>query len=218
MEKLPSIIHETWHPFLQPIFDDDFSLKILKNHILPNCEFYPEAQNIFRVFSMPLNNIKIVILGQDPYPNEGQAIGYAFAVSESISKPVSLKVIEKEVGHELDRTLQTWINQGVFLLNTALTVQAKKAGSHIDYWKSFTIQVIRIISQYVSPIWFLWGKKAQEFEVHILATDYSKKNVILKAPHPAAESYTGFKAGFLGCNHFKTANEILAQTNSTINF
>ena len=87
MEQLPSVIHPSWHPFLERVFDNDFTLQLLKNKILPNCTYYPHPSNIFRVFSMPINDIKVVILGQDPYPNDGQAIGYAFAVDEKVRKP-----------------------------------------------------------------------------------------------------------------------------------
>jgi uracil-DNA glycosylase len=219
MEKLPSIIHASWHPYLQNLFNNDFPLQLLKNKILPTCKFYPEPQNIFRVFSMPINDIKVVILGQDPYSHQGQAIGYAFAVAKGIRKPASLKIIEKELGHELDETLESWINQGVFLLNTALTVEEKKPYSHLQYWRSFIVSVIRIIESSVSPIWMLWGASAKEFSIIIETTaHYGSLKTILTAPHPAAEAYIGGKTRFYGCNHFKIANEILAKTNSTINF
>lgn len=233
MTELPNVIHQSWHPFLQPLFDQDFSLNLLKNQILPKCIFFPEAKNIFRVFSMPMQQVKIVILGQDPYPTRGHANGYAFAVNQESRMPVSLKIIAKEVENEglksgfYDsdvphwRTLESWTEQGVFLLNTALTVQEGKAGSHLDFWKPFTYRVITTIAREVSPIWMLWGKKAQEIIPLIIPyreADKSK-NVILTAPHPAAESYSGGKAGFYGCNHFNIANNVLAKSgNSTINF
>lgn len=216
MEKLPSIIHQSWYPFLQPVFDHNPSLWLLKSRVLPSCNFYPEPQNIFRVFSMPIPSIKVVILGQDPYPNKGQAIGYAFAVAKGVRKPTSLKVIEKEVGHSLNETLEEWINQGVFLLNTALTVEARLPNSHSLYWLNFTKSVIEIIETTVSPVWMLWGKHAQSYSSIIEKVNGSP--TILKAPHPAAEGYSGGKAGFYGCNHFKIANAILAKTSSNINF
>ena len=219
MEQLPSIIHESWHPFLQPIFDTDFALQIIKNQILPTNNFYPEKHNIFRVFSMPMQDIKVVILGQDPYPNVNQAIGYAFAVYKECTMPASLRIIAKEVadegfGIEVDlrdwKTLQHWTNQGVFLLNTALTVEKKKAGSHIDLWKSFTRQVIEVISKEVNPIWLLWGAKAHSFIPYIQkGTDLV--NHIVTAPHPAAETYSGGKAGFYGSDCFSYVNLILQE-------
>ena len=224
MEKLPSIIHESWHPFLQPLFDSDFSLQLIKNHIFPANNFYPEKRDIFKVFSMPLKDIKVVILGQDPYPQEGQAIGLSFAVSETTPIPTSLRVIQTEVGKELDRTLSNWVEQGVFLLNTALTVEKGKAGSHLNFWKGFTNRVIRIIAAEAAPIWLLWGKKAQEVKILIEAENYKHvdeqgqalHNVVLQAPHPAAEAYAGGKAGFYGCNHFHTVNSLLSLNNKPI--
>lgn len=217
MNSLPSMMHESWQPFLQSVFDNDYSLSLLQKNILPNCVHYPQKKNIFNVFSMPIYDIKVVILGQDPYPQEGQAIGYAFAISDDTRKPVSFRNIEKEVGHELPNTLHTWVQQGVFLLNTALTVHAAKAGSHIEYWKPFTQKVVQAISNQ-GVIWLLWGQKAQEYEKIILTTNHDG-NFILKAPHPAAEAYTGGKAGFFGCNHFNEANEILVkQTKQIINW
>lgn len=208
MEKLPNVIHKSWYPHLEPLFQSN-GMKFIKNNILSKCKFSPSAKNIFNVFSMPITDIKVVVLGQDPYPTPGDAIGYAFAVSESTRKPPSLRIIEKEVGHELERTLSSWREQGVFLLNTALTVENKSAGSHIKYWQGFTFHVIRTISYEITPIWLLWGKYAQSFEPVIRDSERFLFNDILTAPHPAAEIYSGGKAGFLGCNHFNKVNEIL---------
>src|ERR1051326_4628371 len=135
-------IHPSWQPFIDDVLNRAEDLRELNTQILPNIEYYPAKENIFNVFRMPLEDIKVVILGQDPYPKEGQAIGYAFAVSESTNKPASLRIIEKEIGHEIDKTLSHWREQGVFLLNTALTVEKGKAGSHLNYWQNFTRQVI----------------------------------------------------------------------------
>ena len=209
MESLPSVIHETWHPYLFPLFQTN-GMNYIKRY-LEREEFLPKAKDIFNVFSMPLNEIKVIILGQDPYPTPGDAIGYAFAVSESTKKPPSLRMIEKEVGHEIDRTLKPWRDQGVFLLNTALTVKPKSAASHLTMWNGFTSHVIRIISEHKTAIWLLWGKYAQRFAPII--TNYSDNQIILQSPHPAAEVYAGGKAGFIGCGHFNIVNQILAKTN-----
>jgi uracil-DNA glycosylase len=222
MEQLPSIIHESWHPFLQPIFDNDFSLQLIKNQILPTNNFYPEKHNIFRVFSMPIQDIKVVILGQDPYPNENQAIGYAFAVNQNCKAPASLRIISRELSIEGFETgsfndylsdwknLSHWVDQGVFLLNTALTVEKKKAGSHLNLWVSFTRQIIRIISKEVNPVWLLWGAKAQLFIPYIQEIG-SWENHIVIAPHPAAETYSGGKAGFYGSDCFNHVNLLLEE-------
>lgn len=214
MEQLPPVIHKSWHPLLEPLFQTT-EIKHIKYYVLPKCNFYPTKENIFRVFSIPVEEIKIVILGQDPYPNKGQAIGYAFAVSKTTPKPASLRNIEKEIGHEIqDITLQHWVKQGVFLLNTALTVEAKKAGSHTSYWKSFTNAVISGISVKINPIWVLWGNYAKSYQSVIRKRQPNAD--ILMSPHPAAESYSGGKAGFFGCDHFNIANQILIKRNKTI--
>lgn len=239
MEKIPDIIHESWHKYLQPLFDDD-KMKMIRDEILAHCYFYPAPSNIFRVFSMPMEDIKVVILGQDPYPN-GEANGLAFAVNEETPIPKSLHIIFKEVikaetptefVEELktkDKTLQNWANQGVFLLNTALTVEEKNASSHLGIWKWFTREIVKIISTHTNCIWLLWGSKAQEFKEYIngyssyTQTGYlgDDNNYILEAPHPAAELYPGGKkkTTFSGCNHFILCNEILElQNKQKINF
>lgn len=234
-EKLPQIVHSSWTEYLQPLFNDVKMLKI-KYQILTTCAFYPSPKDIFRVFSMPIQDIKVVILGQDPYPR-GEGVGLAFAVKEDIPMPGSLRVIAKEIEREglksgfFDsdipqwRNLEHWTEQGVFLLNTALTVEAFKASTHLGYWQWFTREVIKIISRVAKPTWLLWGAKAQSFadfieggELVTKDTDIelntgSMTNMILKAPHPAAELYmqTERKSGstFTGCNHFKLCNMIL---------
>jgi len=164
-------IHESWKPYVTDLLKALPEITQLNTNILPNeRKYYPAPQDIFNVFQMPLQDIKVVILGQDPYPKEGQAIGYAFAVNEDISKPASLKIIEKEVGHELDRTLLNWREQGVFLLNTALTVRAGQAGSHIRYWDNFTKSIISHISRENKCIWLLWGRSAQNYKAFIHPT------------------------------------------------
>lgn len=232
--EIPKTIHESWHKYLQPLFDDPKMQKI-RDSVLSGIIFYPESDNIFRVFSMPLESIKVVILGQDPYPN-GEAIGLAFAVNEDTNLPASLRVIHKEVENSLEtthpttkvdktkwKTLKHWHEQGVFLLNTALTVERKQAGSHLQYWEWFIREVVKIISEQVKPIWLLWGAKAQGFkdiivdkyEVQcidtndiIVASGLINSNLILTAPHPAAELYGG-KQKFTGCGHFVKTNELL---------
>ena len=163
-----------------------------------------------------------------PYPN-GEAIGYAFAVNEKSSVPPSLQVIRNEIitsGVERDssinidslnwKTLKGWRQQGVFLLNTALTVQERNAGSHLDIWQWFTREIVKIISLHNNPVWLLWGSKAKSYKglIHgyykwqgnFIAPNY---NYVLEADHPAAELYRGSSYKFTGCNHFKQCNQIL---------
>lgn len=235
MEIIPQIIHKSWHEHLQPLFDDP-KMILLKDKILPTCDFYPNGGDIFKVFSMPLQDIKVVALGQDPYPN-GEAIGLAFAVKETKNIPASLKIIGGEIYNEDHtalhhpditplnpkwKTLQHWVDQGVFLLNSGLTVERRNSGSHIGIWHWFTRQIVGIISKEVTPIWLLWGAKAQTLKGYIsnAKIEYSNitsipahtrnVNVILEAPHPAAETYSGSTGKkFTGCNHFNKCNEIL---------
>jgi len=207
-----SKIHSSWIPIME-ILNRDEDLIQLNTQILPNCTFYPQAENIFNVFSMPVDDIKVVILGQDPYPKKGQAIGYAFAVDAQCSIPQSLNIIIKEIddnnlkrADRRWRTLTHWTQQGVFLLNTALTVEEGKAGSHLKYWNNFTVEVIKYISNRNKVVWLLWGKKAQAYKEFI-----AENNVVLEAPHPAAETYNGGTAGFFGCKHFSKVNDILEE-------
>lgn len=229
MERMPSIIHPSWHPFLQPLFNDKRMIAI-RDKLLSSDDYYPSSENIFRVFSMPLSEIKVVILGQDPYPN-GEAIGLAFAVNKNCKIPGSLRIIHKEVENTVESpdpstrvdklswiTLEHWVSQGVFLLNTALTVKRKGAGSHLTEWEWFTGEVIKIIGREASkPLWLLWGAKAQKFKNFI--PDYlimdeqdiemiNPTNGVFIAPHPAAELYGGPQK-FTGCNHFNMVNRIL---------
>jgi uracil-DNA glycosylase len=233
-------IHFSWLPLLTGLLNQEEMLR-LNQEVLPTSIYYPEKQNIFRVFQKPVSEIKVVILGQDPYPTPGNANGLAFAVNSDIKVPVSLKNIYKELenekllnqtlSHTLNeynpewKTLEHWEEQGVFLLNTALTVESGKPGSHLKYWEDFTKKVIWYIASTNPCIWLLWGKKAQMFISNMPkktlfdVKNYSKEtikdvpnspymNYILRAAHPATESYSS-NAGFFGCNHFSYVNTIL---------
>lgn len=242
MNILPDSIHPSWHPHLVPLFEDK-KMQMIKNEILPSSNYYPQKSQIFRVFSTPLDSIKVIILGQDPYPN-GEAIGLAFAVAENKNIPASLRIMKEEILKSSAvtdssllsathmsikwKSLRHWQEQGVFLLNTALTVVAKNAGSHLGYWQWFTREVIKIISEQTPSIWMLWGAKAQTFRDYISnRVSYSdveeervyltgKENVILEAPHPAAQLYSGGKNTFSGCNHFNLCNDLLILKKKTI--
>lgn len=209
----------------QPLLD-------LVTNVLPNCRYTPRREEIFNVFSMPLQKIKVVILGQDPYPNIAHACGYAFANRSCSPVPKSLEVIHNEVlrsdptnvnpSNEID--LHAWTDQGIFLLNTALTVESGKSGSHTKYWESFTIEVIKLISRQQPCIWLLWGNHAKAYVKYlpkdsILANRYSREeivhipgnssiNYILAGPHPMVEVYGN--GNFIGIDHFYKVNKILA--------
>ena len=236
MEKIPEIIHESWHPHIQHLFDD-VKMQKLKYDILLKNRFLPSPSIMFNVFRMPIDEIKVVCLGQDPYSNLGEATGYSFSVPYIVKIPPSLEVIRQEIINskvELDsntnidsdkwRELKHWRQQGVFLLNSALTVEYKNPGSHIGYWQWFTRDIVKIISTYNNPVWLMWGSKAKAFTGNIHKfykyrgefknADY---NYVLESVHPAAEKYNQESNDkFTGCHHFKITNEILKKQGKSI--
>ena len=173
---------------------------------------FPLKENIFNAFKYTeLDNLRIVILGQDPYHNYNQAHGLAFSVQNGVDVPQSLRNMYKELTNSVKGfeapdhgCLTKWAEQGVFLLNTTLTVEAHKANSHKDIgWQIFTNTVIEKISRHKEHVVFmLWGSNARKKKNLI---DISK-HLILESTHPSPLSA---HRGFLGCNHFKMANEYL---------
>jgi uracil-DNA glycosylase len=176
---------------------------------------YPERKNILRAIqSLDYDDVKVVILGQDPYHGKGQAIGLSFAVPNSLAqKPPSLINIFKEIEADLNTKvlreksdLTGWVQQGVLLLNTVLTVKANAAFSHRDQgWEIFTDKIISALNERKQPVIFLlWGSPAQK-KSHLIT---NKKHFILTAPHPSPLSA---HRGFMGCKHFSKANSILVE-------
>lgn len=213
-EPLPKTIHSSWKPYLEPLFQDE-RMKYIKYQVLSNIEFLPLPEQIFKVFSMPIDDVKLVILGQDPYPNKGVPNGYAFAVNEDCDVPVSLSNIARELeieGFEIDyfssnwKTLQHWVDQGVFLLNTSLTVKVNKPGSHVNHWSWFTERVIEILQYKVNPVWMLWGNHAKSYKRLILKVNKDAR--IVSTAHPAAEAYKE-NAGFYNTNCFTKATDYI---------
>lgn len=175
-----------------------------------NKVIYPKKEEIYRAFDLvPYENVKVVILGQDPYHNVGQANGLAFSVNENIDLPASLKNIYKEIENEYGYRMQkngdltSWAKQGVLLLNTVLTVEEHKPNSHKNKgWEQFTDAIIKYLSSREKPLIFvLWGSNARSKKKYIATRHY-----VLEAPHPSPLSCY---RGFFGCNHFKKINEIL---------
>jgi uracil-DNA glycosylase len=173
---------------------------------------YPSGPNIFHAFeATPLDKVKLVILGQDPYHGPGQAHGLSFSVPRGINPPPSLQNIFKELEadtglrYPAHGNLEHWAEQGVLLLNASLTVRAGEPMSHSKIgWHLFTDMVIRKVSEMKENlVFFLWGKFAQEKIVLIDAN----KHLILKAAHPSPLSAHN---GFFGCRHFSKANDYLA--------
>ena len=173
-------------------------------------KIYPPGRQIFRAFELtPLDKVKVVILGQDPYHGAGQAMGLSFSVPENVPAPPSLKNIFKEISNDLgismsgSPNLEPWARQGVLLLNAILTVEAGKAASHSKIgWQQFTDAVISCISEKCDGVVFLlWGNFARSKKVLI----DTSKHYVLEAAHPSPLA----GGAFFGCRHFSKTNEIL---------
>ena len=194
--------------FAKPYF---FSLVHFVKEEYRNHRVYPPGKKIFHAFwETPFDQAKVVILGQDPYHGRGQAHGLCFSVPEGVTHPPSLGNILKEASTDLQvppgdfsGDLTCWARQGVFLLNTILTVQEKRPGSHRDKgWETFTDAVIGVLSEHKERLVFLlWGAYAQQKESLI-----ASRHCVLKAPHPSPYSAD---RGFFGCKHFSRTNEFL---------
>lgn len=172
---------------------------------------YPSGSHIFNALNTtPFNAVKVVILGQDPYHGKGQAHGLCFSVQDGIPLPPSLLNIYKELAAEYQvpmprgGDLTTWAKQGALLLNATLTVREGQAGSHQNKgWEEFTDAVIRSVNdKHEHIVFLLWGSYAQKKGAFI----DRKRHLVLQAPHPSPLSA---HRGFLGCGHFKAANEYL---------
>ena len=170
---------------------------------------FPPGGQIFKAFELcPLDKVKVVILGQDPYHGYGQAMGLSFSVPQGVEAPPSLKNIFKEIVSDLGMSgspdLRPWAEQGVLLLNSVLTVRAGQPASHSRIgWQTFTDAVIKTISDRCEGVVFLlWGNYARSKAVLV---DKSRHHV-LEAPHPSPLA----RGAFFGCRHFSATNEILA--------
>lgn len=208
----------TWEDIIDLEKQKDYYKK-LKEEIDKRYEtttVFPEKQNIFKAFSLTkLDNLKVVILGQDPYHGFGQAQGLAFSTPANIKNPPSMQNILKEIQSDLgkksiceDGDLTPWAKQGVLLLNTILTVEEAKPKSHHNLgWEVFTDNIIKYISDNCEDtIFILWGSPAIS-KTKLIDT---KKHHILTAPHPSPlSSYRGF----FSCKHFSQTNNILKSLN-----
>lgn len=180
--------------------------------VLEDKNYLPQSSKVFTAFFLTaFNDIKVVILGQDPYDTPGYAHGLAFSCLGDIPRSLQniYKVLEKTVeGFEIPRhgNLTAWALQGVFLINTALTVEPKKPKSHTKYWSDFSEKLIEYLAEKEKIVYMLWGKDAQFHERAI----NQKTNLILKTSHPSPLSAS---RGFMDCNHFNEANEYLKKNN-----
>lgn len=212
-------IEKSWQEVLQPEFDKPYfeSLVGFVKQEYASRTIFPPAGQIFNAFNTcPFSDVKVVILGQDPYHGPGQAHGLCFSVNDGIPFPPSLQNIFKEIASDLglqipsSGNLTRWAEQGVLLLNATLTVRASQAGSHQGKgWEEFTDSVIKIISEKSENVVFiLWGSYAIKKKALINAS----KHCILTAPHPSPlSSYRGF----FGCKHFSKTNEYLESVGKT---
>ena len=209
-------IEASWLEVLRPQFEAPYFAQ-LKNFLISERQqytCYPAGSNIFAAFDRtPFDKVKVVILGQDPYHEPGQAQGLCFSVPNGIQVPPSLVNIIKEINSDLGANIPTdrgnlegWADQGVLLLNATLTVRAHQAGSHQRQgWETFTDAAISALSQQRSGIVFLlWGS----FAIAKSQLIDKSKHFVLTAPHPSPLSAY---RGFFGCKHFSQCNAILLQ-------
>ncbi len=191
---------------LQAFLEEEYSTRTI----------YPPMENIFSALNATkYEDVKVVIIGQDPYHEPNQAHGLAFSVQDGITLPPSLENIYKEIESDLGITCEKsgnlirWAKQGVLLLNTSLTVRRGQANSHRGKgWEIFTERIIELLSKRSDPMVFmLWGSNAQAFIPKIAG-----QHLVLKAPHPSPLSAY---RGFFGCHHFSKANEFLAEHGKT---
>lgn len=202
-----------WNQPLAPLFADEryqkirrFLIQEYSTHIV-----YPDMYDLYNCFRLtPFHEVKVVLLGQDPYHNEGQAHGLCFSVREGVPKPPSLenifKELESDLGYKPPRSgdLTKWAKEGVLLMNTALTVRAHEANSHANCgWSWFTDSVISLLSEQKEHLVFLlWGGNARKKASLI----DKNKHLILQCAHPSPLSAYN---GFFGCRHFSKTNEYL---------
>jgi len=210
-------IEASWKERLKDEFEQPYFsgiVNFLKQEKQGGKTIYPPGNKIFNAFSCtPFDNVKVVVIGQDPYHGHGQAHGLSFSVPDGVAPPPSLVNIFKEIQSDLELTmrsgtgnLEPWAKQGVMLLNASLTVQANTPNSHAQIgWHQFTDAVIRKISaEREHVVFMLWGRFAQNKETLI----DSSKHLVLKAAHPSPFSV---HSGFFGCRHFSKANAWLAE-------
>lgn len=206
-------IEESWKQALQSEFDKPYFeglVSFLHREKAGGKRIYPPGPQIFRAFDLtPVKDVKVVILGQDPYHNPGQAMGLSFSVPDGVPAPPSLVNIFKEISSDLGITmsgspnLEPWARQGVLLLNSILTVRAGEAASHRNIgWETFTDAVIKYISSNCDGVVFmLWGNFARSKAPLI----DSSRHLVLEAAHPSPLA----RGAFFGCRHFSKANNFL---------
>ena len=205
-------MHESWKEFLKSEFSKPYFMELSSflHSEYENKTIFPPKKLVFSAFATDLNAVRVVILGQDPYHTPGAAEGLAFSVPPSQPIPPSLvniyKEIDADIGHHANSSgsLRAWQKQGVLLLNTVLTVEAHRAGSHRGKgWEIFTTEVIKyLVREREHLVFMLWGRDARNKKSLIDPT----RHLILEAAHPSPLSAYN---GFFGCRHFSKCNEYL---------
>lgn len=207
-------LHDSWKTPLLPEFDSPYMAALrqfLIDEKAKGRRIFPKGSEYFRALDLtPLDEVRVVILGQDPYHGEGQAHGLCFSVRPGVRTPPSLVNIYKELESDLGLPrpnhgfLEHWAEQGVLLLNAVLTVEMARAAAHQGKgWERFTDAVIKLVNERSDPVVFmLWGSYAQKKAAFV----DSSRHLVLKAPHPSPLSAHN---GFFGCRHFSKANAFL---------
>jgi len=206
---------EGWKAVLKQEYLTDIQ-QFLKSEKEAGVVLSPRPSEIFRAFETDLDRVRVVIIGQDPYPNLKDAGGLAFSARNDRPVPASLKNIFREISRsfgiplppwqDISPDLTHWAHQGVFLLNTSLTTRVGERAAHAGKWVHFIRHVLRGLSQREKPIVFLlWGSHAQGLRSHII-----DPHVVLEAKHPSPMT-----TGFIGCNHFVETNKILTEWGDT---
>ena len=214
------LIKKNWFDLLKSEFETTQykELESWLNHEYQNKIIYPKPENVFNALNLvKYNDVKVVIIGQDPYHNPNQAHGLSFSVENDVAIPPSLKNIYKELHDDMgcyipnNGNLTKWAKQGVLLLNSVLTVEKNKPNSHKNKgWEQITGKVVELLNQRVDPVIFLlWGSNAKAIGKNI----DRNKHYVLEAVHPSPMS--AHHGGWFGCHHFSKTNEILKKLNKT---
>ncbi|MCW4151173.1 uracil-DNA glycosylase [Halomonas sp. 18H] len=213
---MSKVLPDSWHDHLGGEFEASY-MQALRDFLAAEKAahkvIYPHSSQWFRAFELtPLDQVQVVILGQDPYHGPDQAHGLCFSVRPGIQIPPSLHNIYKELKADLGCQpvdhgfLESWARQGVLLLNTSLTVEQGNAGSHRGKgWETFTDRAIEAVNQHAGPtVFLLWGGPARKKKALI----DTRRHLVLEAPHPSPLSAY---RGFFGCRHFSAANSFLVE-------
>ena len=210
--------HSTWHALLKQELPEHYFAKInaFLNEVYSTGTVYPPREKVFNAIqTTPLEEVEVVILGQDPYHGEGQAQGLSFSVPDSIPAPPSLQNILKELSSDLgleksSHDLTAWAQQGVLLLNACLTVPAGRANGHAGLiWEPFTDAIIKVVNAKTTPVVFiLWGAYARKKKALIT----NPHHLVIESPHPSPLSA---HRGFFGSKPFSRTNDFLAENGLT---